>query len=515
MTRVRRADEAVWVRPEGVPDGSVVSVFRVPPEVAGQRLDVFLQGQLKRTSRTRTQFIIRASAYDDEGRRLRSNHRVRPFQQILLWRAPWDETPVPTDLPVLYEDEHLLAVNKPAHLPVHPSARYHKNTLIKVLQAKRPGEWLSLGHRLDRETSGVILLAKNPACDRALKRTFEERDGIEKTYLAITWGVPDPGDGARAFRFERSVELDPTHSTKVKMRLGASDDALYAATRFTVEDVRRTPAAASPVYARVRCELETGRQHQIRIHLAALGAPIVGDKLYGPDDTCFARGADGVLTDVDLVLLELPRHALHAWKLSLPHPVTGARLAIEAPFPGRHRDFWNGPPERVGRGRSHAARHLVEIDLIERRADERAAARFGQPARLQLVDQRVEPLEVLRVHRDADHLVVRRLYSRCSLAALRISAALGGRVEGARKDPLHLVAVEDPCRCSRSRSSVPRRHLVLHHLRCSPSVVLPLSPSLHAAPHAVSASLSTSIGSSAAAPPALACPFTIASTTRR
>jgi 23S rRNA pseudouridine1911/1915/1917 synthase len=343
MTRVRRADEAVWVRPANVPDGAVVSVFRVPPEVAGQRLDVFLQAQLKRTSRTRAQFIIRASAYDDQGRPLRSNTRVRPFQQILLWRAPWDENPVPTEVPVLYEDDHLLAVDKPAGLPVHPSARYHRNTLIKVLQAKRPGEWLSLGHRLDRETSGVILVAKNRPCDRALKRAFEERDGIEKTYLAITWGAPDPGDGAHAFRFERSVELDPTHRTNVKMRLGATDDALYAATRFTVEDTRRATTSGR-VYARVRCELETGRQHQIRVHLAALGAPIVGDKLYGPDDTCFARGADGELTDADLALLELPRHALHAWRLSLRHPVTSLPLALEAPLPADIGAFWDDLP---------------------------------------------------------------------------------------------------------------------------------------------------------------------------
>jgi 23S rRNA pseudouridine1911/1915/1917 synthase len=342
MTRVRRADEAEWVRPTDVAEGAVVSVFRVPPEVAGQRLDVFLQAQLKRTSRTRAQHIIRASAYDDVGRRLRPNDRVRPFQQILLWRAPWDENPVPTEVPVLYEDEHILAVDKPALLPVHPSARYHKNTLIKVLQRKRPGEWLSLGHRLDRETSGAILLAKSPACDRALKHAFEDRAGIEKTYLAITWGVPDRGDGARAFRFERSVELDPVHSTKVKMRLGASDDALHAATRFEVLETR-APAHTPPrVYSRVRCELETGRQHQIRLHLAALGAPIVGDKLYGPDDTCFARGADGELTDVDVALLELPRHALHAWRLSLPHPVTREPLAIEAPPPADLEAFWRG-----------------------------------------------------------------------------------------------------------------------------------------------------------------------------
>jgi 23S rRNA pseudouridine1911/1915/1917 synthase len=173
VTRLRSSEalETVEItRPEGVPEGSVLSVFRVPPEVAGQRLDVFLQGQLKRTSRTRTQYIVKVSAYDVRGKRLRSNHRVQTEEHVLLWRAPWDEEQVPTDVPILYEDEHMLAVDKPAGLPVHPSARYHKNTLINVLKAERPGQFLSLGHRIDRETSGVLLVAKSTVADRALKR---------------------------------------------------------------------------------------------------------------------------------------------------------------------------------------------------------------------------------------------------------------------------------------------------------------------------------------------------------
>lgn len=355
MTRIRREDALASVgfrKPDGVPDGSVVSVFRVPPEVAGQRLDVFLQGQLKRTSRTRTQVIVRASAFDVDGRRLRSNHRVRAEEHVLLWRAPWDEDPVPTEVPVVYEDEHLLVVDKPALLPVHPTARYHKNTLINVLKAARPGEFLSLGHRLDRETSGLLLVSRSLACDRALKRVIEARD-IDKTYLALSWGAPDPAraaaiaarvspapdDGPGAFRFERSLELDPTSSYKVKMRLGETDDALEASTRFRVEEVREANSGVR--YARIRCELETGRQHQIRVHLAALGAPIVGDKLYGPDETCFARGADGELTDEDLVRLELPRHALHATRLVLPHPMTQETLTLEAPLPADLTAFWD------------------------------------------------------------------------------------------------------------------------------------------------------------------------------
>ncbi len=168
---------------------------------------------------------------------------------------------------------------------------------------------------------------------------------------AITWGVPDPtiaeslgatvtpaADGPGAFRFERSLELDPRARFRVKMRLGESEDALSAATRFHVEETRI--AKNGRTYALVRCELETGRQHQIRIHLASLGSPIVGDKLYGPDETLFARGADGELTEEDLVLLELPRHALHAARLSLTHPMTGAPLVIEAPLPEDLRAFW-------------------------------------------------------------------------------------------------------------------------------------------------------------------------------
>jgi 23S rRNA pseudouridine1911/1915/1917 synthase len=322
-----------------VDEGAVVTVFRVPPEVAGQRVDVFIQSQLNRTSRTRAQAIVRASAYDGSGRKLGPNDRVRPEQQILLWRPPWDETPVPLEVPVVYEDEHLMAVDKPALLPVHPTARYHKNTLIKVLQAERPdAAFLSLGHRLDRETSGVMLVSKTRAADRALKKQLEARSNVEKTYTAITWGVPDRGDGARSFRLERSLELDMDNAIRVKMKLSDAPTALYASTVFDVVEVRRTGSGAS--YALVRCTLETGRQHQIRLHLASLGAPIVGDKLYGPDEGTFTRGADGELTPDDVARLELPRHALHAARLALPHPITGAPLVLEAPLPLDMAEFW-------------------------------------------------------------------------------------------------------------------------------------------------------------------------------
>jgi 23S rRNA pseudouridine1911/1915/1917 synthase len=365
MTRLRHS-ESTFVRPLAVPEGSIVSVFRVPPEVAGQRLDVFLQSQLRRTSRTRTQMILRGSAYDPDGRPLRKNDRVRAEQHILLWRPPWDEDPVPTDIPILYEDDHLLVVDKPAHLPVHPTARYFKNTLIRLLLDARPGAFLSLVHRIDRETSGVLIVAKSAAADRHVKRQLELRDGVEKSYGAITWGVPkepsrspppeiggrsgggpreagttgeEPRETSARFRYAQSLELDPDNPIKVKMRIGQLPDAMHAATWFEVKETRTRDGRD---YAKVVCDLETGRQHQIRVHLATLGTPIVGDKLYGPDEGCFTRNADNELTADDLALLELPRHALHARRIAFAHPATGERLEVTAPWPAEIEAFWAG-----------------------------------------------------------------------------------------------------------------------------------------------------------------------------
>ena len=332
VTRLRARDEAPE-RPDGVEVGSIVSVFRVPPEMAGMRLDQFLKGQLKRTSRTRTQGIIRASAYGDDGLRLRPSSRVVAEQHVMLWRPPWDETEVPRDLPVLYEDDYLLVVDKPAGLPVHPTARYHRNTVTKILETARPDERLSLAHRIDRETSGVLFLSKSPAVDRVVKRAFQDRDGVEKRYLAITWGVPKD----EVFHVTLPLELDPTSRTRVKMRVAAPGEGLAASTRFRVLATRT--GGARP-YALLQCDLDTGRQHQIRMHLVATGTPIVGDKLYAFDEGFFTRDVDGHATEDDREKLETARHALHATRLSLNHPVTRERLVVESPLPPDLQAFW-------------------------------------------------------------------------------------------------------------------------------------------------------------------------------
>jgi 23S rRNA pseudouridine1911/1915/1917 synthase len=320
------------VRPDGVDERAVLSVLRVPPELAGSRVDRFVQGELRRTSRTRAQFIVRASAYAFDGRALRPGSRVQAEQRIALWRPPWDEEATEVPIPILLDDGDLVFVDKPPNVPVHPTARYFASTVVKRLEAAGHG-YLRLAHRIDRETSGVLLLTRSEEADRRVKAAFEERDGISKRYLALTWGVPTWTE----HHIDWPLELDPTHPTRVKMRVASPGSGLVAATRARVLEVRSRGEAR---YALVECVLETGRQHQIRAHLAKEGVPIVGDKLYGPDDSLFAKGVDGELTESDKALLELPRHALHAAELALDHPLTGERVTVRSPLPADLATFW-------------------------------------------------------------------------------------------------------------------------------------------------------------------------------
>ncbi|MCS6898743.1 MAG: RluA family pseudouridine synthase, partial [Myxococcales bacterium] len=290
----------------------------------------------------------------------------------------------------------------PAGIPVHPTARYHRNTVIKILQDLRPGAYLSLAHRLDRETSGVLVLAKTPAADRAIKQTFQERGDIEKTYTALCWGrAPAP-----AFRVDLPLELDPTSRTRVKMRVAAPDQGLPCSTSFQVEDEREREGTC---YTKIRCNLETGRQHQIRVHLRSVGLPIVGDKLYAFDEGYFTRDVDGEATDEDRARLELPRHALHATRLALVHPITGKVLEVVAPLPEDLATFWAGLS--MGKQGLETAGDFFQIDALQSEPDEGAPVGFGQTTSLELFYHLVEASEILGVHGDANDTVVLRLGS--------------------------------------------------------------------------------------------------------
>lgn len=337
-------------RPPGVPDNAVVRVFRVPPECAGMRLDVFLSGQLRNTSRTRAKLIAENAVYSLEGKKLRGNDRLRADSELGVWRVPPDEADAPVPLPILHEDPHLLVIDKPPMIAVHPTARHHSVTVIKLLQARFPEQFFSLIHRLDRETSGILLMGRSPEADRAFKRAIEDRSiahasgraalgsrpvpDIQKTYLAITWGVPDAGT------IDLPMERDPANPLRVKMKV--SKGGLESRTEVTVLD-------RADGYALVSCELLTGRQHQIRVHLSAVGCPVVGDKLYGPDERLLARAADGELTEADRGRLELPRQALHAHRYRLSHAVTGEPLDLVSPLSPDLDAFWRSKRHPTGR----------------------------------------------------------------------------------------------------------------------------------------------------------------------
>jgi 23S rRNA pseudouridine1911/1915/1917 synthase len=226
----------------------------------------------------------------------------------------------PAELAILYEDEEVVAVDKPPFLPVHPSGRHLTDTLIQRVHAHyfsdaEVGRLVPrLCHRIDRETSGIVLLAKNPRTHSKVMRQFERRR-VEKEYLAIVHGVPDLEEG----RIE--LPLANARSGSIALKMAIVPDGLPARTDWRVLE-------RCDHYALLCCRLHTGRQHQIRVHLAAIGHPIVGDKLYGQDEAVFQRALDGMLTENDLRLLELPRHALHNHRLVFKTPDGGRRVEV-------------------------------------------------------------------------------------------------------------------------------------------------------------------------------------------
>jgi 23S rRNA pseudouridine1911/1915/1917 synthase len=286
---------------------------------AGQRLDRFLAQALPAFSRARLQTLIREKFVTVDGKPARPRDAVRAGAVVEVREpkvAKIEAQPEAMHLDILFEDDDLLVLNKPAGLVVHPGAGHQQHTLVNALLAhcknlsgiggqERPG----IVHRLDKETSGVLVIAKNDATHRDLSKQFAERT-TGKIYLALVAGTPRQKSGI----IDAPISRHPVHRKKMSTarRAGRSAKTEYRVVR-SGDDV-----------SLVECTLHTGRTHQIRVHLHHLGHPVLGDKLYGGKRA-------GVF----------PRQMLHAWKLSFRHPRTGESMSFTAPVP---EDFVEATP---------------------------------------------------------------------------------------------------------------------------------------------------------------------------
>jgi 23S rRNA pseudouridine1911/1915/1917 synthase len=285
------------------------TTFAVPPEEAGERLDRVLADRFPDLSRAQLQRLIRSGAITVNDTVVRPACRLAPGDLITV-TFPEEPTvrPEPFPLDIVYEDEHLLVVNKPAGMVVHPAARMVSGTLVNALLAHCPqvadvggSDRAGIVHRLDRETSGLIVVAKNPEAHAALQRQFKRRL-VRKTYVALVEGQVQPREGI----IEVPIGRDP----KDRTRMAVSRTGRPAVTQYRVVEI-------FPQYTLLEVRPHTGRTHQIRVHLAWLGYPVVGDRVYG-------RRRQTLMPD---------RHFLHARDLAFTHPVTGEKLALSAPLP--------------------------------------------------------------------------------------------------------------------------------------------------------------------------------------
>ncbi|MFD2236103.1 RluA family pseudouridine synthase [Aureimonas populi] len=294
-----------------------------------------MQGEV---SRARLQALIGEGCVGiDEARAVQPSRKMARGEVVsLLLPEPEAPDPQPEAIPlsVLYEDEDLIVVDKPAGLVVHPGPGNWSGTLVNALLhhcgdslsgiggVKRPG----IVHRLDKETSGVMVVAKNDAAHRGLAAQFAShgRDGrMERAYLALVWGAPARPSG----RVDAALGRSNSDRTKRSVVPAARSDAREAVTHWEVVSRYGPPPAFA---ALLRCRLETGRTHQIRVHLAHIGHPLVGDGVYGAG---FRSKASSLPDEAGRLAGAFTRQALHAQRLGFVHPRTGERLAFEAPPP--------------------------------------------------------------------------------------------------------------------------------------------------------------------------------------
>jgi 23S rRNA pseudouridine1911/1915/1917 synthase len=308
-------------------DEAATLTLSLSADEAGGRLDKTLAERLPELSRARIQALLAEGRISRDGQALASaSARAAPGTYAIAVPPPAPADPQPQAIPlaVLYEDAHLIVVDKPAGMAAHPGPGVPDATLVNALLhhcgaglsgiggVARPG----IVHRLDKDTSGVMVAAKTDAAHQGLSALFAAHD-IDRAYVALTRGAPDPPRATLAGRIARSA-----HDRKKMALVRAGGREVV--THYAVE--RAFGPAGRPLAARVACRLETGRTHQIRVHLASKGAPVLGDAVYG-------SGPPAQAVREAMVAAGLTRQALHAAVLGFVHPVTGRSLRFESPLP--------------------------------------------------------------------------------------------------------------------------------------------------------------------------------------
>jgi 23S rRNA pseudouridine1911/1915/1917 synthase len=292
----------------------------------GWRLDTYLAHRVASLSRAQARQLIQAGI-SSVGRRLKPSSRVHAGLRFSVERPILEEPPLPEAIPIVFEDPDLLVLDKPAGLPIHPTGRYFSFTLTHYLR-RSGGSKADPAHRLDRETSGLVLCGKGTAATAALKAAFA-RGSVDKTYLALVEGWPEP----ERFTIDLPLQLEGA-AIRVRMTTGRGKAAVTEVARRA-----RFLGTEGERFALLALHPRTGRQHQIRAHLAAVGHPVVGDKLYGADPERFLRFTERRLTEEDQRGLRLPRHALHAAAVAFPHPTRDQLLSFASPLPADLRRF--------------------------------------------------------------------------------------------------------------------------------------------------------------------------------
>lgn len=313
------------------------------PEDNGTRLDRFLSEQFADLSRSRAKALVKEGAVTADGNVIDDpKAAVRPgIAYALDMPPPVPATPKPEDIPldVLFEDEHIILVNKPSGMAVHPAPGSWQGTLVNALLHHCKGELPGIGgverpgivHRIDKGTTGVLAVAKTEAAHAGLSALFKDHN-IERTYQAITRGAPRPLVGTVDMRIARST------SDRKKMaviRDESSDEGRHAVTHYRALETfgELDKGMGLPAAALIECRLETGRTHQIRVHMAHLGAPLVGDPTYGRHRGIKAYGSGDKFIEATTLARKFDRQALHAASLGFVHPVTGEEVFAEAPLP--------------------------------------------------------------------------------------------------------------------------------------------------------------------------------------